>query len=93
MCNTWMSVVSLTSASRPADRYSALNQSAAQKAEHVDLLSGDKALPSSGSSSATSRQTDHRERLAMTPVIADTNTQYQLIRQRLNIRPVAVYSV
>lgn len=29
---------SLTSAAMPADRYSALNQSAAQKAEHVDLL-------------------------------------------------------
>lgn len=30
--------VFLTPASRPVDRYSALNESAAQKAEHVDLL-------------------------------------------------------
>ena len=38
ICHNKCLSVSLTSAPRPVDRYSALNQSAAQKAEHVDVL-------------------------------------------------------
>lgn len=54
----------------------------------------DKALPSSGSSSASSRQSDHTERLAMAPVPrTDDETRHTLTMGRLNNGTVAVSPV